>query len=63
MEENLRNRFYSSKGLDKKHNKKSFSATKTKKRIRASSLSKKNFEEGDTDLPSDNNHVSSFMLY
>ena len=63
MEENLRNRFYSSKGLDKKHNKKSFSATKTKKRIRASSLSKKNFEEGDIDLPSDNNHVSSFMLY
>ena len=63
LEENLRNRFYSSRGLDKKYNKKSFSATKTKKRIRASSLSKKNFEEGDIDLPSDNNHVNSFMLY
>ena len=55
---NLRNRFYSSKGLDKKYNKKSFSATKTKRRIRASSLSKKNFEEGDIDLPSENNHVN-----
>ena len=31
MEENLRYRFYSSRGLDKKYNKKRFSANKTKK--------------------------------
>ena len=61
--ENSRNRFNSDKISEKKYNKKSYSVSKAKKRIRASSLSKKNFEEGDLDIPSDNNHVSSFILY
>ena len=64
-ENNLRNRFYflEEKEKNNKYDKKSYSVSKPKKRIRASSLSKKNFEEGDLDIPSDNNHISSFMLY
>ena len=64
IEDNSINRFNSTSnnGIDKKSGKKSYSVTKTKKRIRASSLSKKNFEEGDLDEPSDYNRVSSFMI-
>ena len=63
IEKNLRNRFSSSKELDKKNDKKCYSVSKTKRRIKASSLSKKNFEEGDIDTPSDDKHISSFNLY
>ena len=63
IEKNLRNRFSSSKELDKKNDKKCYSVSKTKRRIKACSLSKKNFEEGDIDTPSDDKHISSFNLY
>ena len=60
-ENNLSNRLYSTKEKDKS-NKKSYSVSKSKKRIRASSLSKKNFEEDD--INSENsNHISRFILF
>ena len=62
------NFFYSTKGSgsDKKLDKKSYSVSKSKKRLRTSFFSKKNFEEDNYDLASDNdnhNNVKSFMLY
>ena len=58
--------FNSSKGSDKKFDKKCYSVSKSKKRVRTSFFSRKNFEEDNYDLASDNenhNHVKSFMLY
>ena len=62
IDDSSRNRFSSSGVLEKKYIQKSFSVSKTKRKLRASSLSKKIFEEGDLDILSDNNHVSSFIL-
>ena len=62
IDDSSRNRFSSSAALEKKYIQKSFSVSKTKRKLRASSLSKKTFEEGDLDMPLDNNHVSSFIL-
>ena len=54
-----RNRFSLSNGNEKKYDKKSFSVSKSKKRMRMSIFLKKNYEE---DLPSENNNVKSFVL-
>ena len=54
-----RNRFSMSNGNEKKYDKKSYSVSKSKKRMRMSIFLKKNYEE---DLPSDNNNVKSFVL-
>ena len=62
IDDTSRNRFKFCGGLEKKYTQKSFSVSKTKRKIRASSLSKKIFEEGDLDLHSDNNYVNSFIL-
>ena len=62
-ENNLRNRFYSAKEKENKPNAKSYSVSKSKTRIKASSLSKKNFEEDDFDIPSDdNNQINNSKL-
>ena len=57
--DNSRNRFSLNNGNEKKYDKKSYSVSKSKKRMRMSIFLKKNYEE---DLPSENNNVKSFVL-
>ena len=62
IEDNSKNYFYSSKGSEIKYDKKSYSVSKSKKKVRTSIFSRKNFEIDNYGLASDNENHEKYNI-